>query len=59
MANRKSTKGQTRTYKSLHRKLKIEQHLKQVVNSGAPVGQEVPAPSVLHVITRVTLVYIR
>jgi hypothetical protein len=26
MANRKSTKGQTMIYKTLHRKLKVEQH---------------------------------
>jgi len=45
MAKRK--KGQTTIYKTLHIKLKIEQHephKKPFVNSGAPEGLAVPAP---------------
>jgi len=41
VAKKKRTKGQTMIYKTLHRKLKIEQrepHLKPRVNSGAPGG---------------------
>ena len=42
-------KKKKRIYKTLHRKLKIEQHnppppLKTGVNSGAPEGLSVPAP---------------
>jgi hypothetical protein len=39
MAKRKMTKGQTMVYKTLHKKLMIEQHdihKRQRVNSGAP-----------------------
>ena len=48
MAKRKNTKGQTMIYKTLHKKLKIEQHeaTKTGVNSGAPEGWSVPAPNV-------------
>jgi hypothetical protein len=35
MANRKRTKEHPTIYKTLHRKLMIEQHSKLVVNSGA------------------------
>ena len=41
MPKRKRTKTQTSIYKTLHRKLKIEQyelHLKPRVNSGPPEG---------------------
>ena len=41
MAKRKQTKGQTMTYKILHRKLKIEQH-EFHKKSGATEGWEVP-----------------
>jgi len=43
MTKGKLTKGQTVIYKTLHRKLKIEQHeiyKEQGVNSGAPDGGE-------------------
>ena len=46
MTKRKGTKGQTTIYKTLHRKLKIEQHephWKPGMNSGAPEGWAVPA----------------
>ena len=46
MAKRKTTKGQTMIYKTLHKILKMEQnkpHLKQGVNSGAQDGSAVPA----------------
>ena len=49
MAKRKNRKGQATIYKTLHRKLKIEQHehhLKSGVNSGAPEGYAVPPPHV-------------
>ena len=42
-------KGQTTIHKTLHRKLKIEQHephLKPRVDTGAPEGLAVPAPHV-------------
>jgi hypothetical protein len=38
MTKRKRTKGQTMIYKTLHRKLKIEQHEPHRVNSGASEG---------------------
>jgi len=41
MAKRKSTKGQTMIYKTIHKKLKIElcePHYKPGMNSGAPGG---------------------
>jgi hypothetical protein len=41
MDNRKRTKGQTMIYKTLHRKLQIDQdepHKKSAVNAGAPEG---------------------
>ena len=41
MTKRKSTKGQITIYKTLHRKLKTEQHelhFKPGVHSGAPEG---------------------
>jgi hypothetical protein len=41
MAKRKQTKGQTMTYKILHRKLKIEQH-EFHQKTGATEGWEVP-----------------
>jgi len=45
-------KRQTTIYKTLHRKLKIEQHephQKPGMNSGAPEGLQVPTPHVTHV----------
>jgi hypothetical protein len=44
MAKRKRTKGQTTIYKTLHRKLKIEQHepTKTGVELGTPDSKEVP-----------------
>ena len=47
MTKRKRTKGQTTIYKTLHRKLKLEQHehhSKPVTNSGAREGLAVPVP---------------
>ena len=47
MAKRKMKKGQTKIYKTLHRKLKIEQHehhWKPGVNWGVPEGLAVPDP---------------
>jgi uncharacterized protein YfaQ (DUF2300 family) len=47
MVKRKRTKGQTMIYKTLHRKLKIEQnepHREQMVNSGAPERQAASSP---------------
>jgi hypothetical protein len=44
---KKMTKGQTKIYKTLHRKLKIEQHehhWKPAVNWGVPEGLAVPDP---------------
>jgi hypothetical protein len=41
MAKEKDTEGQTMIYKTLHRKLKIEQHephWKPMMDSGAPEG---------------------
>jgi hypothetical protein len=49
MDKRKRTKGQTKIYKTLHRKLKIEQHeshLSSGMNLGTPEGKDVPAPHV-------------
>jgi hypothetical protein len=50
MVKRKKTKEQTMIYKTLHRKLKIQQHeaIKTGVNSGAPEGLSVPAPNVVN-----------
>ena len=45
MAKRKRTKEQAMIYKTIHRKLKSEQH-KPGVNSGAPEGLAVPAKHV-------------
>ena len=46
------TKGQTTIYKTLHRKLNIEQQIptKPGVNSDAPEGLAVPAPHVAPVV---------
>jgi hypothetical protein len=47
MATRNRIKGQTRIYKTLHKKLKIEQHeahYKLKVNSGAPEWLAVSFP---------------
>ena len=51
MVKRKKTKEQTMIYKTLHRKLKIQQHeaIKTGVNSGAPEGLSVPAPNVVNI----------
>jgi hypothetical protein len=52
MTKRQRTKGQTTICKTLHRKIKIEQHVmykpqqKPGMNSGAPEGYAVPAPHV-------------
>jgi len=49
MVTRKRTQGYTTIYKTLHRKLKIEQHeshQKLGVNSGAPSVLAVPSPHV-------------
>jgi hypothetical protein len=49
MDKRKRTKGQTKIYKTLHKKLKIEQHeshLSSGMNLGTPEGKDVPAPHV-------------
>ena len=49
MAERKRTKGQTTIYKTLHRKLKIEQHKlhkSSGMNSGPPEGLAVPVQPV-------------
>jgi len=54
MAKRKETKRQTIMYKTLHRKLKIEQHKrnkKHGMNSDAVDGYVVPAPLVAHVMS--------
>jgi hypothetical protein len=50
MVKRKKTKEQTMIYKTLHRKLKIQQHeaIKTGVNSGAPEGLSVPVPNVVN-----------
>ena len=53
MAKGKRTKGQARIYKTLHRKLKIEQHeshYKPRVKSGASKDLAVPAPLVTPVV---------
>ena len=53
MNKRKRTKGQTIIYKTLHRKLEIEQHephYKPRVNSGAPGGLAVPTSQVASVV---------
>jgi len=47
-------KDKTMIYKTLHRKLKIEQHeshYKSGVNSGAPEGLAVPGPHVTPFVT--------
>jgi hypothetical protein len=49
MSKRKGTTGQTTIYKTLHKKLKIEQykaHQKSGVISGGPTEWAVPAPLV-------------
>jgi hypothetical protein len=50
MVKRKKTKEQTMIYKTLHRKLKIQQHeaIKTGVNSGALEGLSVPVPNVVN-----------
>jgi len=58
MANRKTTKGQTKIYKTSIRKLQIEQHephQKLGVNSGAPEEKAVPVP----LVTPVVLLYLQ
>ncbi len=54
MAKRKEQKNrQTMIYKTVHRKLKIEQHeshLKPRGNAGAPEGLAVPVPHVTPVV---------
>ena len=53
MTERKRTKGQTTIYKTLDRKLQIEQHephLKPGVNSGAPEGSAVHVPNATPVV---------
>ena len=53
MTKRKRTKGQSIIYKTLHRKLKIEQHephKKCGVKSDAPVALTVPAPLVAPIV---------
>ena len=59
MAKIKSAKGQTTIYKTLHRKLKIEQrepHKTLWVNSGSPEGYAVPAPHVAPAVLLLLLV---
>ena len=53
MTKRKRTKGQTTIYKTLHKKLKIDQHephQKPGMNSSAPEGQAVPAQLMAQVV---------
>ena len=60
MAKRKRTKGSTTIYKTLHRKLKIEQHeshLSSGMNLGAPEGKDVPAPHVAHMLTGIIVIH--
>jgi hypothetical protein len=61
MDKRKRTKGQTKIYKTLHRKLKIEQHeshLSSGMNLGTPEGKDVPAPHVAHMSAGIIVMHI-
>jgi hypothetical protein len=60
MTKRKSTKGQTTIYNTVHRKLNIEQHelhLKLGMISGAPEGYAVTAPHVILAVLLLLTVY--
>jgi hypothetical protein len=50
---KRTLKGQTMIYKTLHRKPKIEQHIphqEPMVNTGAPEEETVPAPHVTPIV---------